>query len=73
VDAALAFVAETNAPMCLLPVEDVIGQEEQPNVPGTMDGHPNWRRRLPGEAASILDAPEAAARVARLAAKRPRL
>jgi 4-alpha-glucanotransferase len=73
VDAAVAFVAETNAPICLLPLEDVIGQEEQPNVPGTVNEHPNWRRRLPGEAGSILDVPDAAARVARLAAKRPRL
>ena len=65
--------AATNAPICLLPIEDVIGQEEQPNVPGTVDEHPNWRRRLPVEAGSILDAPDAAARVAKLAAKRPRL
>jgi 4-alpha-glucanotransferase len=73
VDAALAFIARTNAPLCLLPVEDVIGQREQPNLPGTMDEHPNWRRRLPGEAGSILDPSEVAARVAKLAAKRPRL
>ncbi len=73
VDAAVAFVAQTNAPLCLLPVEDVIGQKEQPNLPGTMDEHPNWRRRLPGDAGSILDPPEVAARVAKLAAKRPRL
>ena len=62
VDAALAFVARTNAPLCLLPIEDVLGQEEQPNLPGTMDEHPNWRRRLPGEAGSILDAPAPAER-----------
>jgi 4-alpha-glucanotransferase len=73
VDAALAFVARTNSPLCLLPVEDVIGQEEQPNLPGTMDEHPNWRRRLPRDAGSILDPPEVAARVAKLVAKRPRL
>jgi 4-alpha-glucanotransferase len=72
VDAALAFVARTSAPLCLLPIEDVVGQEEQPNLPGTVDEHPNWRRRLPGEAGSILDAPRAVARVAKLAAKRPR-
>jgi 4-alpha-glucanotransferase len=73
VDAALAFVARTSAPLCLLPVEDVLGLEEQPNLPGTMDEHPNWRRRLPGDAGSILDTPDVAARVAHLAAKRPRL
>jgi 4-alpha-glucanotransferase len=73
VDAALAFVARTHSPLCLLPVEDVIGQKEQPNLPGTMDEHPNWRRRLPADAGAILDTPEVAARVTKLAAKRPRL
>jgi 4-alpha-glucanotransferase len=73
VDAALAFVAQTNSPLCLLPVEDVLGLQEQPNLPGTMDEHPNWRRRLPGDAASVLDAPQVASRVAKLAARRPRL
>jgi 4-alpha-glucanotransferase len=73
VDPSLAFVARTNSPLCLLPVEDVIGQKEQPNLPGTMDEHPNWRRRLPSDAGSILETPEVAARVAKLAAKRPRL
>ena len=73
VDAALAFVARTSEPLCLLPVEDVLGLEEQPNLPGTRDEHPNWRRRLPAEVASILDAPDVAARTARMAAKRPRL
>jgi 4-alpha-glucanotransferase len=72
VDAALAFVAQTYSPLFLLPIEDVLGQEEQPNLPGTMDEHPNWRRRLPSDAGSILDAPDVAARVAKLAAKRPR-
>jgi 4-alpha-glucanotransferase len=72
VDAALAFVCRTNTPLCLLPIEDVLGREEQPNLPGTVDEHPNWRRRLSGDVGSILDTPDAAARVSRLAAKRPR-
>ena len=72
VDAALAFVARTDAPLCVLPIEDVLGQEEQPNLPGTVDEHPNWRRRLPDEVGSILDAPAPAERVAQLAARRPR-
>jgi 4-alpha-glucanotransferase len=56
----------------VLPIEDILGQEEQPNLPGTVDEHPNWRRRLPGEANSMLDQPAAAARVEKLAAIRPR-
>ena len=72
VDAALSFVSHTSSPLCLLPIEDLLGQEEQPNLPGTINEHPNWRRRLRGEAGSLLDEPRAAARVARLAAERPR-
>jgi len=72
VDAALAFVARSGSQLCLLPIEDVLGQEEQPNLPGTVDQHPNWRHRLNGEARSLLDAPNVAARVEKLAAERPR-
>ncbi len=27
-------------------IEDVLGRVEQPNLPGTVHEHPNWRRRL---------------------------
>ena len=73
VDAALAFVAATPSPLCLPPIEDLLGREEQPNLPGTIDEHPNWRRRLTAEADALLDEPRTAARVAQLAARRPRL
>ena len=43
----LRHVAATPAALALLPVEDALGLEEQPNLPGTVGGHPNWRRRLP--------------------------
>ncbi|MEJ2020752.1 MAG: hypothetical protein P8X43_01610 [Maritimibacter sp.] len=26
---------------------DLLGPEDQTNVPGTMDEHPNWQRRAP--------------------------
>ena len=45
----------------------------EPNLPGTVDEHPNWRRRLPAGSDMLFDEPGAAARVAALAAKRPRL
>jgi 4-alpha-glucanotransferase len=28
-----------------MPLEDFIGETEQPNLPGTINEHPNWRRR----------------------------
>jgi len=45
--AALRHVASSAAPLALLPVEDALGLAEQVNLPGTVDQHPNWRRRLP--------------------------
>ena len=44
---ALRFTARSPAVLALLPAEDALGLREQPNLPGTTDSHPNWRRRLP--------------------------
>jgi 4-alpha-glucanotransferase len=46
IDEALAFVASTPAPLVLYPLEDLLGLPDQPNLPGSIDEHPNWRRRL---------------------------
>lgn len=70
VDAACVFVASTPPPLALIPAEDLLGVIEQPNVPGTIDEHPNWRRRLPGAVGTMLDAPAVAARIAAIAARR---
>lgn len=64
IDAACAFVARTPAPLAMLPVEDVLGQVESPNLPGTIDTHPNWQRRLPDSAATLLDGADAQRRLA---------
>jgi 4-alpha-glucanotransferase len=53
---ALRFVAATPSPLALLPAEDALGLDQQPNLPGTVDGHPNWRRRLPAPDAAAADA-----------------
>jgi 4-alpha-glucanotransferase len=68
--AVLAYVGSTSAPLVLAPLEDVLGIVEQPNLPGTVEGHPNWRQRLPQDAAALLDAPQIKERLARLAAAR---
>jgi 4-alpha-glucanotransferase len=47
VDGAVEFAGTTPCRLALLPAEDVLGLQEQPNLPGTIDEHPNWRRRLP--------------------------
>ncbi|MBV8826700.1 MAG: 4-alpha-glucanotransferase [Bradyrhizobiaceae bacterium] len=63
IDAALSFVAATPAPLAIVPLEDALGVADQPNVPGTIDEHPNWRRRAPAAADVMLEAPEVAARL----------
>ena len=71
VDAALAYVASSPAPLMLAPVEDLLGLTEQPNLPGTIDQHPNWRRRLEPPAAQLFDQPVVARRAAAIVARRP--
>ncbi|MFO2464234.1 4-alpha-glucanotransferase [Pseudomonas sp. 15FMM2] len=69
-DASVRYLGHTRAPLVLLPLEDALGVEEQANLPGTTDIHPNWRRRLPDEAASLLDDENAARRLELLAVAR---
>ncbi|WP_294305231.1 4-alpha-glucanotransferase [uncultured Sphingomonas sp.] len=69
VDAAIAAVAETPCPLAIVPVEDLLGLDEQPNLPGTIDEHPNWRRRLPETLDRSLAKPEVSARIAILNAR----
>ena len=62
-DAALRHVARAACEFVLLPLEDVLARVEQPNLPATLDEHPNWRRRMPGPASALLDTPEVKARL----------
>ena len=41
----------------LLPIEDALALPEQPNLPGTIDEHPNWRRRLAAPADALAAPP----------------
>ncbi|MGA6097403.1 4-alpha-glucanotransferase [Stutzerimonas marianensis] len=66
-DACAAFLGRTPAPLVLFPVEDALCLLEQPNLPGIIDTHPNWRRRYPADSASLLDPPACARRLAILA------
>ncbi|MBD1554009.1 4-alpha-glucanotransferase [Pseudomonas typographi] len=70
IDASVRFLGHTRAPLVLLPVEDALGLVEAPNLPGTVDTHPNWRRRLPLPCEVLLDDPHAARRLELLAAAR---
>ncbi len=44
---AHAFLARTPARILVVQPEDVFELVEQANLPGTIDQHPNWRRKLP--------------------------
>ena len=46
-EAVHRFLARTPALLALMQIEDTLQELEQPNLPGTVDQHPNWRRKLP--------------------------
>jgi 4-alpha-glucanotransferase len=41
------FLARTPSRLLAIALEDFLGVVDQPNIPGTVNEHPNWRRRLP--------------------------
>ncbi len=66
VDAAIAHVGRAACEIVMIPVEDALGLQEQPNMPGTLDEHPNWRRRLTRPVGEVLAPPQVGARLAAL-------
>jgi 4-alpha-glucanotransferase len=42
----VGFLAASPAKLLAVALEDALGEVEQVNVPGTIDEHPNWRRKL---------------------------
>lgn len=63
VDAAIRYVAGSPCTLKLIAIEDALGVRDQPNVPGTTTEKPNWRHRLAGDAASLLDGEPVRARL----------
>lgn len=64
-DAVQLYLARSRSRLMLVQLEDVVGESEQANLPGTTDVHPNWRRRLGRTLEAIAGGPELP-RVARL-------
>jgi len=54
--AVAGFLARTRSRLLAISLEDLLGVIDQPNIPGTVDEHPNWRRRLPLELDKIAAA-----------------
>jgi 4-alpha-glucanotransferase len=67
---AAAHLGRAACTLALLPIEDALSLPEQPNLPGTMDEHPNWRRRLPGDAQTLFAREDFKARMEILATAR---
>jgi len=40
------YLARSPAKLAMLQAEDLLGQRDQANLPGTVDQHPNWQRKL---------------------------
>jgi 4-alpha-glucanotransferase len=56
--AVAGFLAGTRSRLLAISLEDLLGVVEQPNIPGTVNEHPNWRQRLPlaiDEIAAAID------------------
>ncbi len=61
VTAIHAFLAKTPCELVAVQLEDLLGAVEQANLPGTVDEHPNWRRRMPCDLEELADHPIARA------------
>jgi 4-alpha-glucanotransferase len=58
--AVAGFLSQTKSRLLAISLEDLLGVVDQPNIPGTVNEHPNWRQRLPlalEEIAAKIDVP----------------
>jgi len=51
----LRFLSKTPSRLLAVALDDLLAVVDQPNVPGTIDQHPNWRRRLPSTLDEITE------------------
>jgi 4-alpha-glucanotransferase len=61
IHAVIKFLARTKSRLLAVSLEDLLGVIDQPNIPGTVNEHPNWRQRLPlavDEIASTINVAE---------------
>ena len=67
-----SFVGATPSPLVIVPLEDVLADAQQPNLPSTVDEHPNWRRRVPLPVDQMLERKAVDERLAALVRARHR-
>jgi (1->4)-alpha-D-glucan 1-alpha-D-glucosylmutase len=51
------YYARTPSKIFMIQFEDILGQIDQVNLPGTTDEYPNWRRKLPLDLESFREDP----------------
>jgi len=64
--AVLEYLAQSEAALMEVRLEEVFGVPEQQNLPGTQTEHPNWRVKLPLTLEQMQESPEPARLAARL-------
>ncbi len=57
----VSFLARTRSRLLAISLEDLLGVIDQPNIPGTINEHPNWRQRVPVAVDQIASAVDVAA------------
>ena len=60
---ALLHIGRAASQLAIVPLEDLLALDQQPNLPGTIDEHPNWRRRLSAPLGDLLAQPDTSARI----------
>jgi (1->4)-alpha-D-glucan 1-alpha-D-glucosylmutase len=70
--AAHGFLARSPCHLFAVQMEDLALEQNQPNLPGSSDLYPNWRRKLVRELDAILADPRAASLFAAIRRERPR-
>ena len=65
-EAVLTYLAQSEAALMEVRLEEIFGVPEQQNLPGTRKEHPNWRVKLPLTLEAMEQSPEPARLAARL-------
>lgn len=66
------FLAATPCRLFAVQIDDALGVREQANLPGTIDEHPNWRRKIAQPIEALSDQPLFGAVAQAIASERPR-
>ncbi|WP_295537916.1 malto-oligosyltrehalose synthase [uncultured Pseudacidovorax sp.] len=69
--AVYGWLAQAPSRLLMVQAEDLLGEREQANLPGTVNEHPNWRRRLALPVDRWAQDGRVAAIAAAVAAQRP--